>query len=92
MKIVRINGRDFETEEEVHAYLSEELGFPSYYGKNLSALYACLTELSDDTRIILDISETEEDEMIDYLQRMAEVISDAVDASDYLEMELIEME
>ena len=92
MKIVRINGRDFETEEEVHAYLSEDLGFPSYYGKNLSALYDCLTELSDDTRIILDISETEEDEMIDYLQRMAEVISDAVDASDYLEMELIEME
>ena len=90
MKIVRINGVDFDTEREVHDYLSEELGFPSYYGNNLSALYDCLTELSDDTRIILDISETEDDDMIDYLQRMAEVISDAVDESDYLELELIE--
>ena len=33
MKIVRINGGDFDTEGEVHDYLSEELGFPSYYGK-----------------------------------------------------------
>ena len=33
-----------------HEYLKEQLGFPDYYGRNLDALYDCLTAL-DETEI-----------------------------------------
>lgn len=34
-----------------HDYLAEALNFPDYYGKNLDALYDCLTEI--DCEIVL---------------------------------------
>lgn len=39
-----------ETRAEAHLYLQEQLSFPDYYGKNLDALYDCLTEL-DETEV-----------------------------------------
>ena len=86
MQKVYINGKDFDTPKEVHEFLSEELNFPDYYGNNLSALYDVLTELSDDTRIILDLSEVEDENMIEMLERMAEVMTDAADENEYLEV------
>ena len=38
---------------QAHRYLAHMLDFPDYYGKNLDALFDCLTELGDCT-IILD--------------------------------------
>ena len=35
-----------------HAYLQEALGFPAYYGKNLDALFDCLTDLCDCTVVL----------------------------------------
>ena len=33
--------------KQAHLYLAEMLDFPDYYGKNLDALYDCLTELGE---------------------------------------------
>lgn len=38
---------------QVHAYLMEILPLPPYYGRNLDALYDCLTELADTELVIL---------------------------------------
>ena len=47
MKEIKINFEDFNSPRELHEYLAEELCFPFYYGKNLDALYDCLTDLPE---------------------------------------------
>ncbi len=42
-----LDARRMESKSEAHAYLQETMHFPPYYGKNLDALYDCLTELED---------------------------------------------
>ena len=44
-------------EDTLHDYLTQVLPLPEYYGRNLDALFDCLTEL-DETRLM--IARTEE--------------------------------
>ena len=52
MNIV-LNCKNLTQRGQAHQYLAQMLNFPDYYGKNLDALFDCLTELGDRT-IILD--------------------------------------
>ncbi|MCI1665601.1 MAG: barstar family protein [Atopobiaceae bacterium] len=46
----------FASERSVHDYLSCALGFPAYYGHNLSALSDCLGDVCDATVLSVDLS------------------------------------
>ena len=52
MKVV-INCKNLLDREQAHEYLAQMLDFPEYYGKNLDALFDCLTELSDCTIVLV---------------------------------------
>lgn len=58
-----------------HDYIKEALNFPDYYGKNLDALYDCLTEI--DCEIELINSEEVSDDILD-------TFKDAADENDFL--------
>ena len=47
MKQVSLDGNILSDHTLVHNYLKEQLDFPEYYGKNLDALFDCLTDLDD---------------------------------------------
>lgn len=83
---VRVNGGEFDSLKDVHEYLAKELDFPGYYGKNFSALYDVLTDLCDDVRIVMDLTEVEDEKLLEGLEKMAEVMNDAADSNDYLEI------
>ncbi|MED9966356.1 MAG: barstar family protein [Blautia sp.] len=87
MQEVTIKVSEFDTVEEIHEYLAEELEFPAYYGKNLSALYDVLTDISEDVRIIMDLSGTADEELLEEAEKMVEVMEDASEENEYLEIE-----
>ena len=60
--------------EMLHEYLQETLGFPEYYGRNLSALADCLAEACQPLRITFDIdADALAPGMQAYLLRLAQV-------------------
>ncbi len=53
MRVV-LDALRMQERQEAHAYLKEELGFPDYYGRNLDALYDCLTDLGSMELVVVN--------------------------------------
>ena len=58
--------------EQLHDYLQEMLPLPEYYGRNLDALYDCLTELTDTVVVIEN-----EDQAGEWYKKVERVLADA---------------
>ena len=67
---------------DIHRILKKSLNFPDYYGKNLDALFDCLTDMLGDVSII-EIRGLEKIKKYDgYDRRLLKVFSDAKHAFD----------
>lgn len=53
MAEILLDGLEIETIEDIHTLFIQALALPDYYGRNLDALFDCLTELGRDTVIRL---------------------------------------
>lgn len=53
MKYAMIEGAAVGSMDRLHRLLAEQLDFPDWYGGNLDALYDCLTDLPEETTVIL---------------------------------------
>ena len=53
MKDITIDCRGFLPRTGLHRAFADALSFPDHYGNNLDALYDCLTDISEETRIRL---------------------------------------
>lgn len=62
-----LDGKKMVSKEETHLYLKETFGFPAYYGKNLDALYDCLTEMRE-----MEVNFRNTEEMLTALGRYGE--------------------
>ncbi len=51
MSTVYLDMKEWRTPEEAHRLIAKALNFPAHYGKNLDALYDCLTE--QDNEVVL---------------------------------------
>lgn len=53
MREIVLDGAAMATRQQAHDQLAEALALPEYYGRNLDALYDCLTDIGDETVIYL---------------------------------------
>ena len=51
MNICILDGQKIKDREMLHDILADTLHFPDWYGRNLDALYDCLTDLQEKTEI-----------------------------------------
>ncbi len=91
MKSVVIYGSDYENIKQVHEFLAGELDFPDYYGENLDALYDVLTERDQPVRIEIHLEDIENADLLQALEKMTDVIADAVGENEAIELTVVEV-
>ena len=84
---VPIDERDLLDMSTIHDYLRVTLGFPEYYGKNLSALADCLSEICQPTVITISLNEDDiEPGMQAYVLRFVQVCAREALANEFLSL------
>lgn len=74
------------TSREAQERIARSMGFPDYYGCNLSALWDCLTDVCRPTRLVLDLSGVSSPDLESYLRRLAAVALRAAEDTPSLEV------
>ena len=69
------------TKQSAHEHLQERLALPGYYGKNLDALYDCLTELPGTEVEFVNFPEEET-----YFAKVLRVFQDAAEENPHLKL------
>lgn len=75
MRKIELDFKELFTPRQIHEYIAEKLDFPDYYGKNLDALYDCLTDICEDTEVSIrnyDILDYRENRIINTFLDAAE--------------------
>ena len=61
----------------LHRYLHQALELPEYYGTNLDALYDCLTEMTEETEILVPAKVGGDEYLGWYGKQLLQVLQDA---------------
>lgn len=85
MKEIFFDGMYLCDREKAHEYLQEVLDLPEYYGKNLDALYDCLTDMED-----LEIQIKMPEKVTPYFERIIRVFKGAGMASESITLKIVE--
>lgn len=77
MNICVLDGREIKDREMLHDTLAVSLGFPDWYGRNLDALYDCLTDLQEEIEIYFLYESAVEEHLKNYMQDFIKVVDRA---------------
>ncbi|MCI8613616.1 MAG: barstar family protein [Lachnospiraceae bacterium] len=74
MRICIIDGNEIETRDMLHDILSKALDFPEWYGRNLDALYDCLTDAGEETDLQFWNQDALESHLGSYAKALVKVV------------------
>ncbi|MFC5404566.1 barstar family protein [Cohnella soli] len=84
--VVELRQSSADQEPDVHEWLKRELGLPEWYGRNLDALWDCVTGYLPTPLTIRWIGDSENEERY---SGIVEVFRDAADQYDGIEFEYV---
>ena len=79
MRKLILDGKKMINRDVLHDTFAEELHFPEWYGRNLDALFDCLTEIQEETEIWLCNKEAMDANLGNYAGVMVKVLSQAAE-------------
>ena len=79
MRICILDGENILNREMLHDTLTAALDFPDWYGRNLDALYDCLTDLAEETEIRFRNEQALAEHLGNYAVALKKVICTAVE-------------
>lgn len=74
MRKITLSGWEMTTKMDAHTYLAKMLDFPSYYGRNLDALWDLLTAMDEPTEITIEDRQV----ILSYLGKYGEALLDVL--------------
>ena len=81
---VTLNGKAMVDRPAAHSHLAERLDLPTYYGRNLDALYDVLTDIGEDTQIILEDPAAVVDNLGKYGEALLSTMQEAAEENPHL--------
>jgi ribonuclease inhibitor len=84
MKTCTIDGKITTDKKKLHEILQTKLDFPTWYGANLDALYDSLTDIHEETKIIVINSSELERNLGGYAKLLYKVLDEACEYNDFL--------
>lgn len=88
MRTVKLNVEKMTGLTALHKYLRSALALPVYYGSNLDALYDCLTEITEETELIVPQDVTKEEYLGWYGSQLLQVLQDAAEENPSLKVKI----
>ena len=74
MRSCVLDGAKINDKGMLHDILADALGFPEWYGRNLDALYDCLTDTGEETQIVIENPELLECHLGNYGSLLMQVL------------------
>jgi len=89
MTTVVLDGEKIQNREMLHDILAERLNFPQWYGRNLDALFDCLTDLRKGAKIVLCREELLREKLGAYADALIKVFCEAMEENPALNIERV---
>ena len=81
---VILDGKAMVDRVSAHSHLADRLELPTWYGRNLDALYDVLTEIGEETEIILTDPATVAEQMGKYGEALLATLQEAAEENPML--------
>lgn len=88
MKTITLDLEHLHSVPCLHKQLREALELPIYYGANLDALYDCLTEISEETELVVPLAVADAEHLGWYGEQLLTVLQDAAKENKKLRLTL----